>query len=55
MTTLTDLVTTDAELDAIYGAPVEAAVIKEIDHIAEPCRGSYEPKSRLKARLKARL
>ncbi|MEZ5844147.1 MAG: pyridoxamine 5'-phosphate oxidase family protein [Hyphomicrobiaceae bacterium] len=40
--TVNDLVTTDAELDAIYGAPVPAAVIKEIDHIAAPYRGFIE-------------
>lgn len=31
-------VTTIAELDALYGAPVEAAVIKEIDHISDHYR-----------------
>lgn len=31
-------VTTIAELDALYGAPVEAAIIKEIDHISDHYR-----------------
>jgi len=30
-----DIVTSEAELDAIYGKPVGAAVIKELDHISE--------------------
>ena len=30
-----DQVTTTAELDALYGEPVPAAVIKEVDHITE--------------------
>ena len=31
-------VTTLDKLDALYGAPVEAAVIKEIDHISDHYR-----------------
>lgn len=33
-----DVVTTVEQLDAIYGKPVEAAVIKELDHVSEHYR-----------------
>lgn len=32
------VLTSEAELDALYGTPVEAAVIKEIDHISDHYR-----------------
>jgi len=35
---MSHILTSEAELDAIYGAPVEAAVIKEIDHISDHYR-----------------
>jgi hypothetical protein len=35
---MSHLVTSEAELDALYGQPVEAAVIKEIDHISDHYR-----------------
>ena len=31
---MSNIVTTDAELDEIYDAPMEASIIKEIDHIS---------------------
>lgn len=37
-----DLVTTEAELEAIYGQPAGAAVIKEIDHISDHYRRFIE-------------
>jgi PPOX class probable FMN-dependent enzyme len=39
---LRNLVTTDAELDALYDRPAGAAVIKEIDHISEHYRRFIE-------------
>ena len=38
MTNPDHAITTDAELDALYGEPVPAAVVKEIDHIADVYR-----------------
>ena len=32
---MSTLVTSEAELEAIYGQPAGAAVIKEIDHISD--------------------
>ena len=37
-----DLVTSEAQLDAIYGQPAGPAVIKEIDHISEHYRRFIE-------------
>ena len=37
-----DLVTSEAQLDAIYGHPAGPAVIKEIDHISEHYRRFIE-------------
>jgi hypothetical protein len=37
-----NLVTSEAELDALYGQPAGAAVIKEIDHISEHYRSFIE-------------
>ncbi len=39
---MSQLVTSDAELDALYGRPVGAAVFKEIDHISEHYRQFIE-------------
>ena len=39
---MSDLVTTEAQLEAIYGQPAGAAVIKEIDHISEHYRSFIE-------------
>lgn len=36
------LISTEAELEALYGAPVEAAVIKELDHISDHYRQFIE-------------
>ena len=40
--TVPDLVTSEAQLDAIYGQPAGPAVIKEIDHISEHYRRFIE-------------
>ena len=40
--TVSDLVTSEAQLDAIYGRPAGPAVIKEIDHISEHYRRFIE-------------
>jgi PPOX class probable FMN-dependent enzyme len=40
--TVPDFVTTEAELEAIYGQPAGAAVIKEIDHISDHYRRFIE-------------
>jgi uncharacterized protein len=40
--TVPDFVTSEAELDAIYGQPAGPAVIKEIDHISEHYRRFIE-------------
>jgi PPOX class probable FMN-dependent enzyme len=40
--TVPDFVTTEAELEAIYGLPAGAAVIKEIDHISDHYRRFIE-------------
>lgn len=39
---MSNLVTSEAELDALYGRPAGAAVIKEIDHISEHYRRFIE-------------
>lgn len=39
---MTDFVTSEAELEAIYGRPAGAAVIKEIDHISDHYRRFIE-------------
>ena len=36
------IITTDAELDEIYGAPVQRSVTKELDHISEHYRAYIE-------------
>lgn len=39
---MSDLITSEAELDAIYGASPEAAIIKELDHISDHYRTFIE-------------
>ena len=40
--TVSDIVTSEAELEALYGQPAGPAVFKEIDHISEHYRRFIE-------------